>query len=104
MRACISQFASTLTTTSFHIWKAFICLSRFLISSLATFASLISFSTSTRYSLSLSLFFPGEVLELLIDSCFQVYAMLDEVFLAGEVLETSKLVVLQRLADLEKLD
>lgn len=36
--------------------------------------------------------------------CSQVYAILDEVFLAGEVEETSKEVVLSRLEELEKLE
>ncbi|KAI8986259.1 AP-2 complex subunit sigma [Trametes punicea] len=35
---------------------------------------------------------------------WQVYAILDEVFLAGEIEETSKDVVLARLEQLEKLD
>lgn len=34
----------------------------------------------------------------------QVYAILDEVFLAGEIEETSKEVVLNRLDQLEKLE
>jgi AP-2 complex subunit sigma-1 len=34
----------------------------------------------------------------------QVYAILDEVFLAGEIEETSKQVVLTRLEHLDKLD
>ena len=34
----------------------------------------------------------------------QVYAILDEVFLAGEIEETSKTVVLTRLAHLDKLE
>ena len=34
----------------------------------------------------------------------QVYAILDEVFLAGEIEETSKDVVLARLEQLEKLE
>ena len=34
----------------------------------------------------------------------QVYAILDEVFLAGEVEETSKQVVLTRLEHLDKLE
>lgn len=34
----------------------------------------------------------------------QVYAILDEVFLAGEIEETSKQVVLDRLDYLEKLE
>ena len=34
----------------------------------------------------------------------QVYAILDEVFLAGEIQETSKQVVLTRLEHLDKLD
>ena len=39
-----------------------------------------------------------------ISSYFQVYAILDEVFLAGEIEETSKEVVLSRLEELEKLE
>lgn len=35
---------------------------------------------------------------------FQVYAILDEIFLAGEIEETSKDVVLARLDELEKLE
>lgn len=35
---------------------------------------------------------------------YQVYAILDEVFLAGEIEETSKQVVLDRLDQLERLD
>ena len=35
---------------------------------------------------------------------WQVYAILDEVFLAGEIEETSKDVVLSRLEELEKLE
>ena len=35
---------------------------------------------------------------------WQVYAILDEVFLAGEIEETSKDVVLSRLDELEKLE
>lgn len=35
---------------------------------------------------------------------FKVYAILDEVFLAGEIEETSKEVVLARLEQLEKLE
>jgi AP-2 complex subunit sigma-1 len=38
------------------------------------------------------------------DWCPQVYAILDEVFLAGEIEETSKQVVLTRLAHLDKLE
>lgn len=34
----------------------------------------------------------------------QVYAILDEIFLAGEIEETSKDVVLARLEELEKLE
>lgn len=36
--------------------------------------------------------------------CSQVYAILDEIFLAGEIEETSKDVVLARLEELEKLE
>jgi AP-2 complex subunit sigma-1 len=36
--------------------------------------------------------------------CLQVYAILDEVFLAGEIEETSKEVILGRLEQLEKLE
>lgn len=35
---------------------------------------------------------------------YQVYTILDEVFLAGEIEETSKQVVLQRLEELDKLE
>ena len=35
---------------------------------------------------------------------YKVYAILDEIFLAGEIEETSKNVVLSRLEQLEKLD
>jgi len=38
------------------------------------------------------------------DVLLQVYAILDEVFLAGEIEETSKQVVLTRLAHLDKLE
>lgn len=38
------------------------------------------------------------------DSMHQVYAILDEIFLAGEIEETSKDVVLSRLEALEKLE
>ena len=38
------------------------------------------------------------------DGSMQVYAILDEVFLAGEVEETSKQVVLTRLEHLDKLE
>ena len=37
-------------------------------------------------------------------TALQVYAILDEVFLAGEIEETSKDVVLARLEQLEKLE
>jgi AP-2 complex subunit sigma-1 len=40
----------------------------------------------------------------LIDLFSQVYAILDEIFLAGEIEETSKDVVLARLEELEKLE
>lgn len=41
---------------------------------------------------------------LLANQMLQVYAILDEVFLAGEVEETSKQVVLTRLEHLDKLE
>jgi len=41
---------------------------------------------------------------LFYDSSSQVYAILDEIFLAGEIEETSKDVVLSRLEELEKLE
>jgi len=40
----------------------------------------------------------------LVFSFYKVYAILDEVFLAGEIEETSKQVVLDRLDYLEKLE
>jgi AP-2 complex subunit sigma-1 len=49
--------------------------------------------------------FFGNVCELdLVFNFYKVYAILDEVFLAGEVEETSKTVVLTRLEHLDKLD
>lgn len=49
--------------------------------------------------------FFGNVCELdLVFNFYKVYAILDEVFLAGEIEETSKQVVLARLDQLEKLD
>jgi Clathrin adaptor complex small chain len=38
------------------------------------------------------------------NASLQVYAILDEVFLAGEIEETSKQVVLTRLEHLDKLE
>lgn len=44
----------------------------------------------------------GNVCELdIVFSFYRVYAILDEIFLAGEVEETSKSVILDRLAALE---
>jgi AP-2 complex subunit sigma-1 len=40
----------------------------------------------------------------LVFNFFKVYAILDEVFLAGEIEETSKKVVLDRLEELDQLD
>ncbi|KAG6836170.1 AP-2 complex subunit sigma [Arthromyces matolae] len=40
----------------------------------------------------------------LVFNFYKVYAILDEIFLAGEIEETSKDVVLSRLEDLEKLE
>ncbi|KAG6120088.1 hypothetical protein E4U13_006940 [Claviceps humidiphila] len=49
--------------------------------------------------------FFGNVCELdLVFNFYKVYAILDEVFLAGEIEETSKQVVLTRLEHLDKLD
>jgi AP-2 complex subunit sigma-1 len=49
--------------------------------------------------------FFGNVCELdLVFNFYKVYAILDEVFLAGEVEETSKMVVLARLEHLDKLE
>ncbi|KAK0525271.1 AP-2 complex subunit sigma [Tilletia horrida] len=49
--------------------------------------------------------FFGNVCELdLVFNFYKVYAILDEVFLAGEIEETSKTVVLSRLDQLEKLE
>jgi AP-2 complex subunit sigma-1 len=42
--------------------------------------------------------------EYMLMLAFQVYAILDEVFLAGEIEETSKQVVLTRLEHLDKLE
>lgn len=49
--------------------------------------------------------FFGNVCELdLVFNFYKVYAILDEVFLAGEIEETSKMVVLARLEHLDKLE
>ncbi|KAI9010141.1 clathrin coat assembly protein ap17 [Hyaloraphidium curvatum] len=49
--------------------------------------------------------FFGNVCELdLVFNFYKVYAILDEVFLAGEIQETSKAVVLSRLEMLDKLE
>lgn len=40
----------------------------------------------------------------LVFNFYKVYAILDEVFLAGEIEETSKQVVLSRLESLDKLE
>lgn len=49
--------------------------------------------------------FFGNVCELdLVFNFYKVYAILDEVFLAGEIEETSKNVVLTRLEHLDKLE
>lgn len=40
----------------------------------------------------------------LVFNFYKVYAILDEVFLAGEIEETSKQVILERLEYLERLD
>lgn len=40
----------------------------------------------------------------LVFNFYKVYAILDEIFLAGEIEETSKEVVLARLDELEKLE
>jgi AP-2 complex subunit sigma-1 len=58
----------------------------------------------SRLQLTPDAFFQN-VCELdLVFSFYKVYAILDEVFLAGEIEETSKQVVLDRLDYLEKLD
>ena len=47
----------------------------------------------------------GDVpLIFLMNENLQVYAILDEIFLAGEIQETSKQVVLARLDQLDKLE
>ena len=71
---------------------------QYQIPSLITFVNLIWFSTSTRCDRATVPF----LTQLLIN--VQVYAILDEVFLAGEIEETSKEVVLARLEELEKLE
>jgi len=40
----------------------------------------------------------------LVFNFYKVYAILDEIILAGEIVETGKKVILNRLADLEKLE
>ena len=69
------------------------------IPSLTTFASWIWSSISIRCVVAFWLF-----VSLPICYGYQVYAILDEIFLAGEIEETSKDVVLARLETLEKLE
>ncbi|SPO36301.1 probable clathrin coat assembly protein ap17 [Pseudozyma flocculosa] len=70
----------------------------------------LTFDVPSAYFASLHLrrdqdAFFGNVCELdLVFNFYKVYAILDEVFLAGEIEETSKNVVLARLDQLEKLD
>jgi AP-2 complex subunit sigma-1 len=65
------------------------------------FVSWILYSTFTR---SVEHYAEFSTCLTAISSNFQVYAILDEVFLAGEIEETSKEVVLSRLEELEKLE
>jgi AP-2 complex subunit sigma-1 len=69
------------------------------IPSSTTCASWISFLISTRSGA-----FSGLDASLVTHRSNQVYAILDEIFLAGEIEETSKDVVLARLEELEKLE
>lgn len=47
----------------------------------------------------------GNVCELdLVFNFFKVYAMLDELFMAGEVEESNKRIILSRLAQFDKLE
>ncbi len=49
--------------------------------------------------------FFGNVCELdLVFNFYKVYMILDEIFLAGEIQETSKASLLQRLTELDKLE
>ena len=65
---------------------------------------LITLEIIHRYVEILDRYF-GNVCELdLVFNFYKVYAILDEVFLAGEIQETSKQVVLTRLEHLDKLE
>lgn len=49
--------------------------------------------------------FFGNVCELdIVFNFYKVYAILDEMFLAGEIEETSKKIVLERIEEFERLD
>ncbi|KAG0655180.1 AP-2 complex subunit sigma [Rhodotorula mucilaginosa] len=62
-------------------------------------------STEDTPGSSLAYAFFGNVCELdLVFNFYKVYAILDECFLAGEVEETSKKVILERLDYLDKLE
>jgi AP-2 complex subunit sigma-1 len=69
--------------------------------SLITFASLISCLTFIKH---VHLFVVFCLSHVDVFCCGKVYAILDEIFLAGEIEETSKDVVLARLDELQKLD
>eukprot|EP01117_Protostelium_nocturnum_P012840 TRINITY_DN4757_c0_g1_i1.p1 TRINITY_DN4757_c0_g1~~TRINITY_DN4757_c0_g1_i1.p1 ORF type:complete len:143 (-),score=46.75 TRINITY_DN4757_c0_g1_i1:81-509(-) len=48
--------------------------------------------------------FFGNVCELdIVFNFYKIYTIVDEIFLAGEIMETSKLVVLRRLEEMEQL-
>jgi Clathrin adaptor complex small chain len=93
MRGCSFVFASMPMTMNWLAWRLFIYLWKYWTPFSEMFANWIWYSTSTRCEIT-------QLYSMLI----QVYAILDEVFLAGEIEETSKEKVLMRLEHLDKLE
>ena len=118
MLASSSACALTRMTTSLHTWRPFTCLSR----SSVRWSYLNRKEGGLRCAHNTDSFFDnvceldlvfnfykvcgGFLAFVLLPNRYghQVYAILDEIFLAGEIEETSKDVVLSRLETLEKLE
>ena len=106
MLDCISPSVWTLTTTSSRIWKASIswCAVCFQRCGVCYLRNILSYSPNFLQVEVFDHFF-GNVCELdLVFNFHKVYMIIDELFLAGEVQETSKPVILHRVQLVEKLD
>lgn len=100
MQACSFAFALMPTTMNWPIWKQFISLLKCWMHSLVMFANLIQYLISTKQVMRTD----QHNISLVFIMNLKVYAILDEIFLAGEIQETSKNVVLMRLDHLDKLE